>query len=372
MEWIGALFGWLGGTAATLLPEGILRSLVADGVISGVGSVLVFVPNIIVLFFFISVLEDTGYMARAAFIMDRLMHFFGLHGKSFIPMIVGFGCTVPAIMATRILENRRDRMVTMFILPFMSCGARLPVYILLAGAFFSPRDAGNVIFSLYIVGVVLALVVAKLLTFMQGSTSPFVMELPPYRIPTLRSVLLHIGERAWLYIRKAGTTILGFSIIVWVLMTFPRADLTSSTVPSSHPGHSAIENTYAGMFGKAIEPVIAPLGLDWRAGVALTAGFAAKEVIVSTMGTIYSISTEERRMRMTRSSNTLRNDPVFDPITGYALMLFILIYVPCAATISIVRREAGGWKWAALLAAYTTALAWLVSFAFVHVARILI
>ncbi len=372
MEWIGALFGWLGGTAASYLPEGILRSLVADGVISGVGSVLVFVPNIIVLFFFISVLEDTGYMARAAFIMDRVMHCFGLHGKSFIPMIVGFGCTVPAIMATRILENRRDRLVTMFILPFMSCGARLPVYILLAGAFFSPRDAGNVIFSLYIVGVALALAVAKILTFLHGNTAPFVMELPPYRIPTLRSVMLHIGERAWLYIRKAGTTILGFSIIVWLLISFPRAEMTAPGTHMPHTGHPAIESTYAGMFGKAIEPLIAPLGFDWRIGVALTAGLAAKEVIVSTLGTIYSISAKENGHTKETLQQSLRNDPAFDPVTGYALMLFILIYVPCAATISIVRREAGGWKWAALLAVYTTTLAWLVSFVFVHVARMVV
>lgn len=369
MEWISALFGWMGGAAASYLPEGILRSLIADGVISGVGSVLVFVPNIILLFFFISVLEDTGYMARAAFIMDRVMHCFGLHGKSFIPMIVGFGCTVPAIMATRILENRRDRMVTMFILPFMSCGARLPVYILLAGAFFSPRNAGNVIFSLYVVGVVLALVVAKILTFLHGNSAPFVMELPPYRIPTIRSVLIHIGERAWMYIRKAGTTILGFSIIVWVLMSFPRADIESSMVQSPHPGHSAIENTYAGMFGKAIEPALALLGFDWRTGVALTAGFAAKEVIISTLGTIYSFSARGTSHADDTLQQSLRNDPEFDPVTGYALMLFILIYVPCAATIGIIRREAGGWKWAALLAAYTTSLAWLVSFLFVHVAR---
>lgn len=369
MEAIGAVFQWLGGAATSLLPAGIVRSLVVDGVMAGVGGVLVFVPNIIMLFFFISVLEDTGYMARAAFIMDRVMHVFGLHGKSFIPMIVGFGCTVPAIMATRILENRRDRMVTIFILPFMSCGARLPVYILLAGAFFAPGTAGNVIFSLYLAGVVLALVIAKILTFTRGASAPFVMELPPYRIPTIRSVLLHIWERTWLYIRKAGTTILGFSILIWLLISFPRPAEHPADGSAGNPEGPAIEHTYAGRFGKAIEPLLEPLGFDWRVGVALTAGFAAKEVIVSTLGTIYSVSEVESGRPESTLQESLRHDPALDPITGYGLMLFILVYVPCAATISVVRREAGGWKWAALLAGYTTALAWLISFAFIHVAR---
>ncbi len=269
MEWIGMFFDGLGGFATAVLPPGIPRSLIVDGIIAGVGGVLVFMPNIMLLFLFIAILEDTGYMARAAFIMDRVMHCFGLHGKAFIPMIVGFGCTVPAIMATRILENRRDRMVTMFILPFMSCGARLPVYILLAGAFFSPETAGNVIFSLYIAGAVLSLVVARILTAFQGTCTPFVMELPPYRIPTARSVLLHIWERSAMYLRKAGTTILMFSVIVWILVTFPRADHApphAGDLPRDHD----IERTYAGRFGTFIEPVIKPLGFDWRVGVALT------------------------------------------------------------------------------------------------------
>lgn len=370
MEWIGIFFDRLGGFATAVLPSGIVRSLVVDGIIAGVGGVLVFLPNIVLLFLFISILEDTGYMARAAFIMDRVMHCFGLHGKAFIPMIVGFGCTVPAIMATRILEHRRDRLVTMFILPFMSCGARLPVYILLAGAFFSPKTAGNVIFSLYIAGAIFSLVVARILTAFQGTCTPFVMELPPYRIPTVRSVMLHIWERSAMYLRKAGTTILMFSVIVWVLVTFPRADQTTPPHSGDFPRDHGIERTYAGRFGKLIEPVIEPLGFDWRVGVALTAGFAAKEVIVSTFGTLYSLNPESSERTVSTLQEALRRDPRFDPVTGYALMLFILIYVPCAATIAVVRREAGSWRWAALLAVYTTALAWMVSFGFIHIARL--
>lgn len=286
--WIGQVFSSLGAFLNVVLPEGFLRSLAVDGIIAGVGGVLVFIPNIIILFFFISILEDTGYMARASFIMDRVMHLFGLHGKSFIPMIIGFGCTVPAIMATRILENRRDRIITMLILPFMSCGARLPVYILLAGAFFSPQNAGNIIFSLYIVGVLLSLSIARITT-LRGSSTPFVMELPPYRFPTLRSVFIHIWERAYLYLRKAGTIILGFSVLVWFLMSYPHETSTLSQSSLYSPQNTSLENTFAGKLGKIIEPVFQPLGFDWRISVALTAGFAAKEVIVSTLGTVYSI-----------------------------------------------------------------------------------
>jgi ferrous iron transport protein B len=366
MHWISALFQELGFLASLTLPPGILRSLVVNGVIAGVGGVIVFIPNIILLFFFISILEDTGYMARAAFIMDRVMHCFGLHGKSFIPMIVGFGCTVPAIMATRILERRRDRLITMFILPFMSCGARLPVYILLAGAFFSPETAGTVILSLYIAGVALSLIVARILTIFRGTTSPFVMELPPYRIPTARSVLLHLWERTSLYLRKAGTTILAFSILVWLLMSFPRGGMHIM----AGGGRADIGHTYAGRLGKLIEPALKPLGFDWRIGVALTAGFAAKEVIISTLGTIYALAPVHADSGVTTLRESLRRDPALDPVKCYGLMLFILIYIPCAATVSVVSREAGGWKWAALLAAYTTALAWLVSFTFISVAKL--
>ncbi|MDP2982487.1 MAG: ferrous iron transport protein B [Candidatus Latescibacter sp.] len=366
--WIGQAFASLGALLNVILPEGFLRSLAVDGIIAGVGGVLIFIPNIMILFFFISILEDSGYMARAAFIMDRVMHIFGLHGKSFIPMIVGFGCTVPAIMATRILENKRDRTITMLILPFMSCGARLPVYILLAGAFFSPKNAGNVIFSLYIVGIILSLSIARIAT-LRGSSTPFVMELPPYRVPTLRSVVIHIWERAYLYLRKAGTLIMLLSVLVWLLMSYPRQD---STLPGNAPGpaNTALENTYAGKLGQFIEPALRPLGLDWRIGVALTAGFAAKEVIVSTLGTVYSIGGKNKGNAEVTIQNALRSDPMFTPVKAYGLMLFILIYVPCIATLSILKRETGGWQWPAFMAFYTTALAWLISFMFIRGAEL--
>jgi ferrous iron transport protein B len=367
MHWIFWLFVQLGHLMSHAIPAGIARSLVVDGLIAGVGGVLVFLPNIIILFLFISLLEDTGYMARAAFIMDRVMHCFGLHGKTFIPMIVGFGCTVPAIMATRILEHRRDRLIAIFILPFISCGARLPVYILLAGAFFSPETAGNVIFTLYLIGVALSLLVARVLTLFGGPSTPFVMELPPYRIPTARSVLIHLWERAFMYLRKAGTIILACSLLLWFLMSFPRT--VGPVSPENPEGiRTDIGTTFAGQAGKLIEPALRPLGFDWRIGVALTAGFAAKEVIVSTLGTIYSLAPLHGGTGTVSLRDSLRNDPSLDPVKGYGLMLFILIYIPCAATIGVVRREAGGWRWAALLAVYTTSLAWLVCFAFIRLA----
>ena len=304
--------------------------------------------------------------------MDRIMHGFGLHGKSFLPMLVGFGCTVPAVMATRTIENRRDRLITMFIVPFMSCGARLPVYILLTGAFFSPHQAGNIIFSLYIVGIMISFLIALIFSFIKDSTASFVMELPPYRIPTLRSILLHIWERAFMYLRKAGTIILAFSIIVWVLMTFPQAP--PKTGAETPPGNSAppISHTYAAQLGKLIEPALKPLGLDWRMGVALTAGFAAKEVIVSTLATIYKIGESDEQSVQNDLQNALRNDPLLNPVKAYGLMLFILIYVPCVAVLGVIKREAGGWKWIIIMVVYTTTLAWLVSFSFIKIATLIL
>ncbi|MFC1511661.1 ferrous iron transport protein B [Candidatus Latescibacterota bacterium] len=367
-HFIEQAFGLLGEAAGALIPPGYFQSLVVDGVIAGVGGVLVFLPNILFLFLFISLLEDTGYMSRAAFIMDRFMHACGLHGKSFIPMLVGFGCTVPAIMATRVLENRRDRYITMFIVPFMSCGARFPVYVLLASAFFSPRSAGNVIFSIYLAGVALAFVVAKILSAVGHSSTPFVMELPPYRIPTLRSVLLHIWERTWMYLRKAGTIILAFSIIMWFVFTFPASP------PGTEPGEPArteevLAHTFAGKFGKFIEPALKPLGYDWKIGVAITTGFAAKEIVVSTLSTIYAISESPDGERGIDSLRTaLREQSGLTPVTAYGLMLFILIYIPCMATLAVLKREAGGWRWSLLMVVYTTSLAWLVAFSFVKIA----
>ena len=374
MRAIDFLFDTLSAGISAVLPEGFVKSLIVEGVIAGVGGVVVFLPNILILFFFISILEDTGYMARAAFIMDRIMHFMGLHGKSFIPMLVGFGCTVPAIMATRILESKRERLVTMFIVPFMSCGARLPVYILLTGAFFDQRYAGSVIFSIYIAGMLLSFVVAKILSFTCKTPAPFVMELPPYRLPTPRSVILHIWERAYMYLRKAGTVILAASVIVWFLISFPRTG-TEHTVnghSGTFGGSVGIEQTYAGRFGHIIEPAIRPLGFDWRIGIALSTGFAAKEVIVSTLGTIYAVGEEEHKIDRTALSQALGENSSLTPVKAYGLMLFILIYVPCIAVLSILKREAGGWRWVGIMIVYTTGLAWLVTFAFIKTAGLFI
>lgn len=369
-QWIGTLFTWIGRSVAAVLPDGQFESLVVNGIIAGVGGVLVFLPNILLLFLFITIFEDTGYMARAAFIMDKVMHWFGLHGKSCVPMLIGFGCTVPAIMATRIIENRRDRMLTMFILPFMSCGARLPVYILLAGAFFSPGMAGNVIFSLYLFGIILSMVIARIVTIVSKTTIPFVLELPPYRIPTLRSVLLHMWERTAMYIRKAGTIILGLSIVVWFAMSYPRIDTNTDQVTAPITHQESIKHTYAGRFGSLIEPALKPLGLDWRMGVALTAGFAAKEVIVSSMATIYSIDENTEGNQSTTLVQALRNDPSLNRIKVYGLLLFILVYVPCMAVLSVLRREAGGIGWVVLMVVYTITLAWLISFTFIKIASL--
>jgi ferrous iron transport protein B len=313
-------------------------------------------------------------MARGAFIMDKVMHSFGLHGKSFIPMLVGFGCTVPAIMATRTLESKRDRYITMFIIPFMSCGARLPVYILLAGAFFSRQYAGTVIFSIYLAGIILAFLVAKILSIIKASSTSFVMELPPYRFPTIRSVLLHIWERSWMYLRKAGTIILALSIIMWGLMSFPR--LPEYTIHSEKDSSSVVttelSHSFAGRFGKFIEPALKPLGFNWKIGIALISGFAAKEVVISTLATVYSISYEEENMESEQNlQKALREDPMMNPITAYALMLFILIYVPCIAVLGVLKRETGGWKWVVIMVIYTISLAWIVTFSFITIARLL-
>jgi len=357
MRWLEAAFGWLGMQVAALLPSGAVQSLIVDGIIGGVGAVLIFVPQIMLLFLAIALLEDSGYMSRAAFVVDKLMHYIGLHGKSFIPMLIGFGCTVPAIMATRTLESRRDRLTTMLVAPLMSCGARLPVYVLLAGAFFAPHVAGKVIFSIYLLGVLLAVIMARLFrsTILKGPMTPFVMELPPYRMPTLKGTLLHMWERSWAYIKKAGTVILVASVIMWALLSYPKPPAGADLA-----GEAPIAYTFAGRIGKAIEPALRPLGLDWKVGISLVAGLAAKEVVVATLATTYSIEeTEESGTRaLTRA---LQADAIFDPLVAYALMAFVLIYVPCVASMAVLWREAGSWKWPAFTIVYTISLAWLVS-----------
>ena len=359
MEWIEAGVVALGNGVAAALPEGPLNDLLVNGIIAGVGGVIVFLPNILILFFFISLMEDTGYMARAAFIMDRLMHKIGLHGKSFIPLLIGFGCNVPAIMATRTLESRRDRIMTRLIIPFMSCSARLPVYILLVSAFFTANQ-GLVLLSVYAVGLLLAIGTALLLkkTLFAKSSDPFVMELPPYRMPTMRNTTIHMWSKAGQYLKKMGTVILFASVLIWALGYFPvnrTADLGSAT---------HLEGSYIGQIGKFIEPAIEPLGFDWKMGVSIVTGLAAKEIVVSSMGILYHVSdVEENTQNLAENLKKQVNDKgenVFTPLVAYAFMLFILIYFPCMAVIAAIRKEAG-WKWAFFTIFYTTGLAWLVS-----------
>lgn len=360
MEWIEAGVGSLGNWIAGIMPEGPLNDLLVDGIVAGVGGVIVFLPNILILFFFISLMEDTGYMARAAFIMDRLMHKIGLHGKSFIPLLIGFGCNVPAIMATRTLESRRDRIMTMLIVPFMSCSARLPVYILLVSAFFQ-KNQGLVLLSIYMAGIILAILTSLLLkkTVFSKSSVPFVMELPPYRMPTMRNTVLHMWSKAGQYLKKMGTIILFASVLIWALGYYPLKD--EATDPAVH-----LENSYIGKLGKGIEPVIEPLGFDWKMGVSIITGLAAKEIVVSSMGILYHVDgdvdeSSQSLIESIRQQENVGGEKVFTPLVAYTFMLFILIYFPCMAVIAAIRKEAG-WKWAVFTVFYTTILAWIVSF----------
>ena len=366
-EWIENGIGWLGEWIGSTMPEGILRDLIVDGIIGGVGGVLVFLPQILILFFFISLLEDSGYMARAAFIVDRVMHRVGLHGKSFIPYLIGFGCGVPAIMATRTLENRRDRLVTILTIPFMSCSARLPAYLLLVAAFFTAHQ-GLILMSIYLVGIVVAGITAIILskTLLKHDKSQFVMELPPYRKPTARNATIHMWSKGKQYLQKMATIILAASIIVWALGYFPR-----------HEGQTPqeqIENSFMGQMGKAIEPIVAPLGFNWQMGVSVLTGAAAKEIVVSTMGVLYtgeadadedSAPLKEKLQTATKPDGS----HVFNPVVAYSFMLFILLYFPCIAALAAIKREAGT-KWMVFEIFYTTGVAWLVSFIFYQLATL--
>lgn len=465
-DWLEQGVAAIGEFAGVYLPDGDLKSLLVDGIIGGVGGVIVFLPNILLLFLGIALLEDTGYMARAAFIMDRIMHAVGLHGKSFIPLLLGFGCSVPAIMGTRTLENPRDRLVTILVTPLMSCSARLPVYTLLIAAFFSESVAGTVLFSIYLLGIMLAVIMARVFRSLlfTGEPEPFVMELPPYRVPTLQSIMLHMWERSVLYLKKAGTIILAVSILVWFMVNYPNEvtyskdyqeliaqaeagfslqveqevtqplqignieenqnlqeliasivaideqfadetegiaadsqDMTAITAvkeaklqelaaaqPELYPlaaryselkeetdtkidefkkaeAGEKLAQSYAGQIGKFIEPVIQPIGLDWRSGIGLIAAFTAKEVLVSTMGTIYNVG-DEADEGSVALQQALASDSSFTPLTAYVLMVFVLIYAPCLATIAIIKRETNSWKWALFSPVYSTALAWVVAF----------
>ncbi|MBN1815994.1 MAG: ferrous iron transport protein B [Sedimentisphaerales bacterium] len=360
MNWLESSFHWLGGLVASTWPpdsNSILKSLLVDGIIGGVGGVLVFLPNIFLLFLAIAFLEDSGYMARAAFIMDRLMHKMGLHGKSFIPMLIGFGCSVPAIMATRILENRRSRLTTIMIIPLMSCGARFPIYALIIPAFFPEHMRGLILWGVYLIGIVLAVICARLLrkTLLKGQTVPFVMELPPYRMPTARGLWLHTRMRSWHYVKKAGTIILGISIVLWGLTSFPRPSAEQLEGLDGEQIQSALlRHSIAGRVGKTIEPAIRPLGFDWKIGTALIGAMAAKEVFVSQLGIVYSLGEVDEGSAVLRER--LRAD--YTPLQGFCVMLFCLISAPCMATVAITRREAGAWKWALFQWAALTILAY--------------
>lgn len=400
MDWIDQGVGLIAQLIENAMPEGPFRDLLVDGVIGGVGGVIVFLPNILILFFSISLMEDTGYMARAAFIMDKLMHRIGLHGKSFIPLLMGFGCNVPAVMATRTLENRKDRLLTMLIIPFMSCSARLPVYILLISAFF-PEKQGLVMLSVYLIGVILAVLMAMLFkrTFFRKKEIPFVMELPPYRMPTIKNTLIHMWDKSVQYLTKMGTIILTASILIWALGYFPReieystdySRLTDSISADNRLSAEAraeairileidkeserLENSYIGRLGHFITPVIQPLGFDWKIGVSIITGLAAKEIVIGTMGVLYqsdleadetSVGLQKKLQEQVFTRGPRVGEKVFTPLVAYTLMLFILIYFPCVAVIAAVKRESN-WSWAVFTMVYTTALAWLVAWIAVQI-----
>ena len=472
--WIEDGFTALQAWVVTVIPEGQLQSLISDGIIAGVGAVLSFVPLILLLFLGISFLEDTGYMARAAFVIDRVMRACGLHGKSFIPLLLGFGCSVPSVMGARILDNYKDRMVTILITPFMSCSARLPVYTLFAAAFFPPEWAGTVVFGVYALGIVFGIVFAKIFRkyLFAGEAEPFVMELPPYHLPTLKATLTHMFERGIMYLKKAGTFILAASILVWFITTYPmdveyskdydalhdqvaqtyemkdaetlahfgiatdeqkdqvneivdnmKSTVADATTQAEGAGEAApeieveddseapelfndikeqneqlfpvawamyknsvnlddenqkidqeknsekLEQSYAAMFGKAINPVLKPLGFDWKIGVSLVAGLAAKEVVVSTLGTIYAVGGDTDHPQAL--TDYLQNDPHFTPLIALTLMLFILIYPPCIAALAVIKRETGSWKWMLFMFFYENAFAWIACFIFYNIGRAL-
>ena len=362
MDWIEMGVDKLGEWIGSTLPDGPLRSMLVDGVVGGVGAVIVFLPQILILYFFISFMEDCGYMARAAFIMDKLMHKMGLHGKSFIPLIMGFGCNVPAVMATRTIESRRSRIVTMMILPFMSCSARLPIYIMIAGTFFSLQYRSWVMLSLYAVGILMAIVMSRVFSALviKGQDTPFVMELPPYRWPTTKAIGRHTWDKGKEYLKKMGGVILVASIIVWALGYFPHND---DLTPQAQQ-----EQSYIGRMGKAIEPVFRPQGFNWKLDVSLIAGVGAKEIVASTIGVLYSgddsfgddDTFSDDGEKYTRLRQQMQGEGI-TPLIGFCYLLFVLLYFPCLATIVAIKNETGSWRWAGFAAAYTTVVAWIVS-----------
>ena len=363
MSWLEQFFDWAGRAITGFWPQGSeswVRSVLVDGVINGVGGVVVFLPNILLLFLAIAILEDSGYMARAAFIMDRLMHKIGLHGKSFIPMLIGFGCSVPAIMGTRILENRRNRFTTIMIIPLMSCGARLTIYGLIIPAFFPKNWRGPMLWLIYLIGIVLAIICAKILrvTVLKGETTPFVMELPPYRMPTVKGVSIHMWQKGWLYLRKAGTIILAISIVLWAGMSYPKPGGRALEGLNAEKAQQAkLEYSVIGRIGRGIEPALKPLGFDWKIGTALIGATAAKEVFVSQLGIVYAVGGADEQSRSLREKLQAN----YTPLTGFCIMLFCLISTPCVVTIVMTRRETGSWRWALFQFFGLTALAYVVT-----------
>ena len=359
MQGIEWLVDQLGNLIRNNMAEGPLKDMLVDGIIGGVGGVIVFLPNILILYFFISVMEDSGYMARAAFIMDKIMHRMGLHGKSFIPLIMGFGCNVPAIMASRTIEDRKCRLITMLVNPLMSCSARLPIYLVMVGAFF-PNQASFVLLCIYATGIILAVLMACLFSkfLVKGDDAPFVMELPPYRMPTTKSILRHTWEKGAQYLKKMGGIIMIASIIIWFLGYYPQHDAYETVAEQQ-------ENSYIGQIGKAVEPVIEPLGFDWKLGIGLISGVGAKELVVSTLGVLY---TNEEDVENVNLSNRI---PI-TPLAALAYMLFVLIYFPCIATLAAIKQESGSWKWALFAAGYTTVLAWCIAFVVYQLGNLII
>lgn len=386
MEWIESGVSWIGGMVSGYMADGPLKDLIVDGVIGGVGGVIVFLPNILILYFFVSFMEDSGYMARVAFIMDKIMHRIGLHGKSFIPLIMGFGCNVPAIMSTRIIESRSSRLITILINPFISCSARLPIYVLLIGIFF-PGYGAWMFVALYLLGIVVAVITARLLRrfWFKTDETPFVMELPPYRIPTAKATLRNMWSKTSQYLRKMGGLILVASIIVWALSYFPRKEATAETpaktaVPTAVASVSGDdtagldeeaaqnlyqqEHSYLGQIGHVLEPVVRPLGFDWKTAVSLLAGAGAKEIVVSTLGVLYTGNdTDEAKLSeklVTPEPGT--GQPPFTPLKALVFMVFVLLYFPCIATITAIYRETGSWKYPMFSLVYNTGVAYLISF----------
>lgn len=372
MGWIEGGFEWLGGFVSSRWTEGsesALQSLLVDGIIGGVGGVIVFLPNILLLFLAIAFLEDSGYMARAAFIMDRLMHKIGLHGKSFIPMLIGFGCTVPAIMGTRTLESRRDRLATIMVLPLMSCGARLPIYALFIPAFFPQAWQAPVLWLIYIIGIVLAIALAKVLrsTILKGDAAPFVMELPPYRMPTLKGTLIHMWERGWMFLRKAGTVIVGISVLLWALTSYPKPpEAALQGLTEEEAQNAALSYSVAGRIGHAVEPVMRPVGFDWKTSTAMIGAFAAKEVFVAQLGIVHSLGEADEESETLRE--VLKRE--YTALQAFCIMLFCLISVPCMVTVATTWKESGSWKWAALQIVGLTLLAYIITLAVYQVGRL--